>query len=65
MTGEMHRTKNTMAIHHYASTWHSLSERIKNVCLRGVYGLLGARGFAFLEKNFNKSMERKIRKELP
>lgn len=65
MTGEMHRTKNTMAIHHYASTWHSLSECIKNVCLRGVYRLLGAKGFAFLEKNFNKSMERKIRKELP
>lgn len=65
MTGEMHRTKNTMAIHHYASTWHSLSERIKNVCLRGVCRLLGAKGFAFFEKNFNKSMERKIRKELP
>lgn len=65
MTGEMHRTKNTMAIHHYASTWHSLSERVKNACLREVYRLLGAKGFAFFEKNFNKSMERKIRKELP
>ena len=47
MTGEMHRTKNTMAIHHYASTWHSLSERVKNACLREVYRLLGAKGFAF------------------
>ena len=65
MTGEMHRTKNTMAIHHYATTWHSLSERVKNACLREVYRLLGAKGFAFFEKNFNKSMERKIRKELP
>ena len=65
MTGKMHKTKNTMAIHHYASTWHTLSERIKNACVRTIYKLLGAKGFAFFEKNFNKSMERKIRKELP
>lgn len=65
MTGKMHKTKNTMAIHHYASTWHTLSERIKNALVRMVYKILGAKNFAYFEKNFNKSLERKIRKELP
>lgn len=65
MTGKMNKTKNTMAIHHYASTWHTLSERIKNAFVRMVYKILGAKNFAYFEKNFNKSLERKIRKELP
>jgi mannosyltransferase OCH1-like enzyme len=65
MTGKMHKTKNTMAIHHYASTWHTTSERIKNALVRMVYKMFGAKNFAFFEKNFNKSLERKIRKELP
>lgn len=65
MTGKMNKTKNTMAIHHYASTWHTLSERIKNAFVRRFYKILGAKNFAYFEQNFNKSLERKIRKELP
>ena len=65
LTGKMHKTKNTMPIHHYASTWHTLSERIKNAFVRRFYKILGAKNFAYFEKNFNKSLERKIRKELP
>lgn len=65
MTGKLHLTENTIAYHHYASTWHTRREAMKNELSRTGYKVLGAKGYAKLEKEFNRSLERKIRKELP
>jgi Mannosyltransferase OCH1 and related enzymes len=65
MTGKVNLTENTIAYHHYASTWHTRREAMKNELSRTGYKILGANGYAKLEKEFNKGLERKIRKELP
>ena len=65
LTGEEHVTKNTIAFHHYASTWHKRSEKAKNDLALAGFKTLGPRKYSKLEKGYNKSLERKIRKELP
>ena len=65
MTGEDCSTNRTIAFHHYASTWHTRRERVKNDCTRIAYRMLGEKRFSYLEKHFNASLERKIRRELP
>lgn len=65
MTGELHITKNTIAYHHYASTWHTRSEHLKNLASKTGYRMLGDKNYSHLEKQFNKSLEKKIRKDLP
>lgn len=65
MTGEDCSTNRTIAFHHYASTWHTRRERVKNDCTRIAYRMLGEKRFSYLEKRFNASLERKIRRELP
>ena len=65
MTGRVKITEHTIAYHHYASTWHTRSEHLRNHLSRTGYRLLGAKNYAQLEKQFNKSLERQIRKELP
>ena len=65
MTGELKTTPNTIAIHHYASTWHTPVEKLKNDFVRTSYKLLGAKRFARFELSYHKKLERKIRKELP
>ena len=65
MTGKDERTNNTIAFHHYASTWHTRIEAFKNFASRTGYRTLGPRIFAKLERSYNRKLERKIRKELP
>jgi len=65
MTGDIKITDNTVAIHHYASSWHTGSEKIKNNLARAGYKLVGPKGYAKLEKRYHARLERKIRKELP
>jgi hypothetical protein len=65
MTGKDERTENTIAYHHYASTWHTRVEAFKNFASRTGYRTLGPRNFAKLERQFNRKLERQIRKELP
>lgn len=65
MTGELKTTEKTVAIHHYASTWHTKSEKIKNDLARESYKVLGAEKYAKLEKSYHERLEREIRKELP
>ena len=65
MTGELNVTGNTVAIHHYASTWHTKTEKLKNDLARASYKALGPKSYAKLEKRFNARLEKKIRKELP
>ena len=65
MTGEDCRTKNTIAYHHYASTWHTRIEAFKNFASCTGYRILGPKRFSKLERQFNRKLERKIRKELP
>ena len=65
LTGEEHITENTIAFHHYASTWHKRSEKAKNDLALAGFKTLGPRKYSKLEKGYNKSLERKIRKELP
>ena len=65
MTGKDCRNKNTIAYHHYASTWHTRIEAFKNFASKSGYKILGARNYAKLERSFNRKLERQIRKELP
>ncbi|MCQ2571034.1 MAG: hypothetical protein MJ154_02190 [Candidatus Saccharibacteria bacterium] len=65
MTGKDESTKKTIGFHHYASTWHTRVEAMKNTGVRGAYRILGPKVFAKLERNYNRKLERKIRKELP
>jgi hypothetical protein len=64
MTGELKTTEKTVAIHHYASTWHTKSEKIKNNLARESYKVLGAEKYSKLEKSYHERLEREIRKEL-
>lgn len=65
MTGEVHQTPNTIAFHHYASTWHNKTDEAKTKLSAASYRMLGPEKYARLEKEYNKSIERKIRRELP
>lgn len=65
ITGKDESTKNTIGYHHYASTWHTRVEAFKNFAIRTGYRTFGARNFAKLERDYNRKLERKIRKELP
>lgn len=65
LTGEEHVTDNTIAFHHYASTWHTRSEAAKTFITRKSYQTLGPKKFQVLEREYSKDLERKIRRELP
>lgn len=65
LTGEENVTENTIAFHHYASTWHKTSEKAKNELSLVGLKALGPDKYSTLEKGYNKRLERKIRKELP
>lgn len=65
LTGDLYQSANTIAFHHYASTWHTRSEQLKNRLSLFAYHSLGAKTYARLEYNFHRSLERQIRKELP
>ena len=65
MTGKDCRTKNTIAYHHYASTWHTRVEAFKNFMSRAGYRIFGPKIFATFERRFNRKLERQIRKEQP
>ena len=65
ITGELNITKNTVAIHRYASTWHGPLVKLKDRMMRLAFCLFGERGYAKLERHYNTKLERKIRKELP
>ncbi len=62
-TGEMHKTKNTRAIHHYASTWHSKFEKMMQDF--GVFWikLMGPKIYGMLEFCYHKIITIKIRRE--
>ena len=64
MTGKDGRTKDTIAYHHYASTWHTPIEGIKNAFGRFGYRLFDPKIYAHFEKSFNHRLEKKIRKEV-
>ena len=63
MTGVEKITKNTIAIHHYASTWHTPIERFKNKVSIGAYKIFGPRVYHCFEKIFHNNLARQIRKE--
>ena len=63
MTGKDESTENTIAFHHYASTWHTRIEAFKNFASRAGYKTLGPKNFAKLERQFNRKLEKQIRKE--
>ena len=65
MTGEMNITPNTIAVHHYASTWHTKIEKLKNELVKDSYKTLGPEKYKFFEKRYNAKLEKEIRKELP
>jgi len=65
MTGELKITKNTIAIHHYDSTWHTFSERFKNAVARTAYRILGSKIYSRFELAYHRKLARKIRRELP
>ncbi|MCL1839389.1 hypothetical protein FWF89_00060 [Candidatus Saccharibacteria bacterium] len=65
LTGKVHKTDKTVAFHHYASTWHSKTEKMKNDLMRATYKTLGRKGYEKLEKAFHATLEKEIRKELP
>lgn len=65
MTGKDESTENTIAYHHYASTWHTRIEAFKNFVSRSGYKALGPKAYARLERRFNRRLEKQIRKELP
>ncbi len=65
MTGEENVTKNTIAFHHYDSTWYAPSEKLKTTLSRTAYKTIKPNNYAKLEKMFNNTLEKKIRKELP
>ena len=63
VTGKMHRTKNTRAIHHYASTWYSKYEKIVQDAQRASLKCLGPKVFGFFESIYHKNIARKIRRQ--
>lgn len=63
MTGKDCRTKNTIAYHHYASTWHTFSEGFKNFWSRAGYRIFGPKIFARFERRYNRRLAKQIRKE--
>ena len=64
MTGVEKTTKKTITLHHYASTWHTKSERIKNILSRSAYKIFGEKIYSHFEKTFHNHLARQIRKEL-
>jgi len=64
MTGEMRVTGKTVVVHHYASTWYTKSEKIKNDLSRAAHKMVGRKGYEKLEKTFADKLEKEIRKEL-
>jgi len=65
MTGKVKITENTIAYHHYASTWHTPTEAVKTKISGAGRKILGSKGYGILEKEYHAKLERKIRKELP
>lgn len=60
-TGVMHKTENTRAIHHYASTWHSKFEKtMQNIGIFWVK-LMGPKLFSICEFSYHKILTTKIR----
>ena len=64
-TGKVRKTKKTVVYHHYASTWHKKTERMKSGLTQLGYVLFRAKGYARFERAFQKAREKEIRKELP
>lgn len=64
MTGVEKVTKKTIAFHHYASTWHTKSERLKNSFSRTSYKIFGKRIYGYFEKVFHNYLARQIHREL-
>ena len=65
MTGQVHLTENTIAYHHYASTWHTATEALKDALAKTGHTVLGPKAYRLFEKEYHAQLERKIRKELP
>ena len=63
-TGVMNRTKNTRAIHHYASTWHSRYEKLVQDIGVFFIKLIGPKIYNFFEYCYHKILTIKIRREL-
>lgn len=64
-TGKVTLTDETVALHHYASTWHSKQEKTKNNLMMLGYKALGRKGYEKSEWAFHRALEKEIRKELP
>ena len=60
ISGEVRLTPNTIAFHHYASTWHTPIEAIKCKLSAFSYHLLGAKNYQKLEAKFHKHLARQI-----
>lgn len=65
VSGKLNITENTVAIHHYASTWHSKKEKMKEDLTKASYKALGQKNYEKLERIYHNSLEKEIRKELP
>lgn len=65
LTGVVHKTERTIAFHHYASTWHTRSEALKNEVSLLAYRKLGEKYYELLEKKFHEHIAKQILQELP
>jgi hypothetical protein len=61
----VHLTDNTVAYHHYASTWHTRRERLQDSLLLMAHRAMRKKDYEKLEKMYNRVLEKEIRKELP
>jgi cyclopropane fatty-acyl-phospholipid synthase-like methyltransferase len=57
MSGDLRVTDKTVAVHHYASTWHSWPERVKADFTKFGYGVLGEERYAGLERKIREEFE--------
>lgn len=51
-TGKLHKTENTVSIHHYASSWLTKSDKFKLFLSRNLTNFMGAKLFNQIKKTF-------------
>ena len=63
-TGDIKKTENTRAIHHYASTWHNWFEKTMHNLSVFFIHLIGPKIYGFFEFCYHKILTRKIYRSL-
>lgn len=63
-TKTLNKTSNTYAIHYFDASWFSKKLKTREKFLKGLYKVLGRKTFAFFTKQYVKSVNKKIKKEI-